>query len=94
MAGEVAQNAAEEVAGWSLTGWLGGLWGGATTLFQASETGAKGVSAVCEDLSKKEERSCEHRRHERMTTLRPVQNWLGMRSKIPLGIERARSRWE
>ena len=56
MAGEVAQNAAEEVAGWSLTGWLGGLWGGATTLFQASETGAKGVSAVCEDLSKKEER--------------------------------------
>ena len=56
MAGEVAQNAAEEVAGWSLTGWLGGLWGGATTLFQASETGAKGASAVCEDLSKKEER--------------------------------------
>ena len=44
---EVAQTATEEVAAWSLGGWLGSLFGTTTTVAQGAETGAKGVSNVC-----------------------------------------------
>ena len=53
---EVAQTATEEVVGWSLGGWLGGVWSGITTFFQASETAAKGATGVCKDLAVKEGR--------------------------------------
>ena len=49
---EVAQTATEEVVGWSLGGWLGGLFGTTTTVAQGAETGAEGVSNVCKYLSR------------------------------------------
>ena len=59
VAGEVAQTAVEEVAGWSLGGWLGGLFGTTTTAAQGAETGAKGVSNVCKYLKKLADRLSE-----------------------------------
>ena len=53
---EVASNTAEEVGGWALGAYLssalGSLFGVATQVSDYSETGAKGVTAVCEHREK------------------------------------------